>query len=376
MNLDFSTEQKMIKDEAMKFLKKECSYDRVKELEESEQGYDPRMWKKMADLGWMALMFPKEYGGDGGQFIDIALILEALGAMVVPSPFFSTVIQCGLVLMEAGSAEQKKELLPAISDGDLIMALAQYEEDGSYHVSDIEMLEAATPSDEGYLLNGIKLFVMNANIADKLIVAAKTGPEEISLFLVDTNAPGITINKLPTIALDNNCEVIFENVAVSKNAMIGDPGCAERVLGKMNAMAAVAKSAEMLGGCKACIDMTTEYAKQRVQYDKPIGGFQVIQHFVSNMIIEYDTNYNYLYRVICKIDNGEDFETDAYALKANTNEAYKFISERGVHIHGGIGTTREGNPGLFFRRVKADEVICGDTPTFLDAVFEGLMAEV
>ena len=158
--------------------------------------------------------------------------------------------------------------------------------------------------------------------------------------------------------------------------LIGDPGCAERVLGKMNAMAAVAKSAEMLGGCKACIDMTTDYAKQRVQYDKPIGGFQVIQHFVSNMLIEYDTNYNYLYRVICKIDNGEDFETDAYALKANTNEAYKYISERGVHIHGGIGTTREGNPGLFFRRVKADEVICGDTPTFLDAVFEGLVAEI
>jgi alkylation response protein AidB-like acyl-CoA dehydrogenase len=374
MNLDFSTEQKMIKDEAMKFLKKECSYDRVKELEESEPGYDPKMWKKMADLGWMALMFPKEYGGDGGQFIDIALILEALGSMVVPSPFFSTVIQCGLVLMEAGSAEQKKELLPAISDGDLIMALAQYEEDGSYHVSDIVM--EATSSDDGYLLNGTKLFVMNANIADKLIVAAKTGADQTSLFLTDTNTPGITINKLPTIALDNNCEVIFENVAIPKDSMIGDPGCAESVLGKTNALAAVAKSAEMLGGCKACIDMTTDYAKQRVQYGKPIGGFQVIQHFVSNMLIEYDTNYNYLYRVICKIDTSEDFETDAYALKANTNEAYKFISERGVHIHGGIGTTREGNPGLFFRRVKADEVICGDTPTFLDAVFEGLLEEV
>ena len=374
MNLDFTTEQKMIKDEAMKFLKKECSYDRVKELEESEPGYDPKMWKKMADLGWMALMFPKEYGGDGGQFIDMALILEALGSMVVPSPFFSTIIQCGLVLMEAGTKEQKEELLPAIIDGDLIMALAQYEEDGSYYVSDIAM--EATPSNDGYLLNGTKLFVMNANVSDKLIVAAKTSANRTSLFLTDAKAPGITINKLPTIALDNNCEVIFENVVIPQNAMIGDPGCAESVLGKMNAVAAVAKSAEMLGGCKACIDMTVDYAKQRVQYGKPIGGFQVIQHFVSNMLIEYDTNYNYLYYVISKIDNGEDFETDAYALKANTNEAYKFISERGVHIHGGIGTTREGNPGLFFRRVKADEVICGDTPTFLDAVFEGLMEEV
>ena len=373
MNLDFTTEEKMIKDEAIKFLKKECSYERVKELEESEEGYDPKMWKKMADLGWMALMFPEEYGGDGGKFMDTALILEAMGSMVVPSPFFSTVVQCGLILLEAASEEQKKELIPAIVDGNLIMALAQYEEDGSYDVSGTTM-EAKADGDN-YLLNGTKLFVMNANIADKLIVVAKTAADQTSLFLVDAKAQGITVEKLSTIALDNNCVVKFENVSLPRADMIGDPGCAEAVLGKMNAVAAVGKAAEMLGGCKASIDMTVDYAKQRVQYDKPIGGFQVIQHFVSNMLIEYDTNYNYLCRVICMIDNGEDFEADAYALKANTNEAYKFISERGVHIHGGIGTTREANPGLFFRRVKADEVICGDTPTFLDAVFERLMAQ-
>ena len=374
MNLDFSTEEKMIKDEAIKFLKKECPYERVKEIEESESGYDPKMWKKMAELGWMALMFPEEYGGDGGKFMDTALILEAMGSMVVPSPFFSTVLQCGRIIMEAGSEDQKKELLPEIIDGNLIMALAQYEEDGSYRVSGITM-EAA--SDGGnYVLNGTKMFVMNANIADKLIVVAKTGADQPGLLIVDAKAPGISIEKLPTIALDNNCVVTFKNVSVPKEAMIGDPGCAEAVLRKMNAIAAVGKAAEMLGGCKASIDMTVDYAKQRVQYDKPIGGFQVIQHYVANMLIEYDTNYNYLCRVICMIDNGEDFEKDALALKANTNEAYKFISERGVHIHGGIGTTREANPGLFFRRVKADEVICGDTPTYLDAVFEKLMAEV
>ncbi|MBA3029012.1 MAG: acyl-CoA dehydrogenase [Desulfobacteraceae bacterium] len=373
MNLDFSTEQKMIKDEALKFLKKECSYDRVKELEESEPGYDPKMWKKMADLGWMALLFPKAYEGDGGQFMETALLLEAMGSMVVPSPFFSTVIQCGLILTTAGSEDQKKTLIPAIINGDLIMALAQYEESGSYAISDIAM--EAKPLADGYVLNGTKLFVMNANIAHKLVVAAKTGADKVSLFLVDAKAPGVNIHKLPTIALDNNCEVIFENVSVAKASMIGDPGSAESVLRKMNALAAVAKSAEMLGGCKACIDMTVDYAKQRVQYDKPIGGFQAIQHFVANMLIDYDTNHNYLYRVIAQIDNDQEYEIDAYSLKANTNEAYKFISERGVHIHGGIGTTREANPGLFFRRVKADEVICGDTPTFLDAVFEGLMAK-
>lgn len=374
MNLDFSTEQKMIRDEAIAFLKKECPYERVKELEESEEGYDPKVWKKMGDLGWMALMFPEEYGGDGGQFIDTAIILEALGGMVCPSPFFSTVVQCGLVLLEGGTEDQKKALIPEIADGNLIMALAQYEENGSYDVSEVSLTAETDAGD--FKLNGTKMFVMDANVAGKLIVAAKTGDDEVSLLLVDAGSPGITITKVPTIALDNNCVVKFENVIVPKDNMMGVPGSAVAVLKKANQKAAVAKAAEMLGGCKASIDMTIAYAKERVQYGKPIGGFQAIQHFISNMLIAYDTNYNYLYRVICMVDEGEDFATEAYALKANVNDAYKFISERGVHIHGGIGTTREGDAGLFFRRVKADEYICGDSATLYDAVFEDLAARV
>ena len=374
MNLDFSTEQKMIRDEAIAFLKKECSYERVKELEGTEEGYDPKMWKKMADLGWMALMFPEEYGGDGGNFIDAAIIVEALGSQVCPSPFFSTVIQCGLVLLEGASEAQKKELVPQIADGELIMALAQFEENASYNVSDTTLTAEADA--DGFRLNGTKMFVMDANIAHKLIVAAKTVDGEISLFLVDTNAGGVTINKVPTIALDNNCVVKFDNVIVPKESIIGEPGSAEAVLEKANQKAAVAKAAEMMGGCKASIDMTIAYAKERVQYGKPIGGFQAIQHFIANMMIAFDTNYNYLYRVICMIDEGDDFATEAYALKANVNDAYKFISERGVHIHGGIGTTREGDAGLFFRKVKAHEYICGDSATLYDAVFERLVERV
>ena len=374
MNLDFSTEQKMIRDEAITFLKKESSYERVKELEETEEGYDPKVWKKMADLGWQALMFPEEYGGDGGQFIDTAIILEAMGGMVCPSPFFSTVVQCGLVLLEGGSEEQKKELIPQISDGSLIMSLAQYEESGSYSLEDITM-EAASDAD-GYRLSGTKMFAMDANIANKLIVVAKTGDSGHSLLIVDADTPGITITKVPTIALDNNSVVRFDNVIVPKENMMGAPGSAAAVLETANQKAAVAKAAEMLGGCKASIDMTIAYAKERVQYGKPIGGFQAIQHFIANMLIAYDTNYNYLYRVICLVDEGEDISTEAYALKANVNDAYKFISERGVHIHGGIGTTREGDAGLFFRKVKAHEYICGDSATLYDAVFEKLVERV
>jgi len=374
MNLDFSKEQILIKNEAINFLKKECPYERVKELEESEEGYDPKMWKKMAELGWMALLFPEKYEGDGGEFMDTALIMEAMGSMVTLSPFFSTVVQCGLTLLEGGTEAQKKELIPRIIEGDLIMALAQYEEDGSYEVTDICM-EAKADAD-GYTLNGTKYFVLDANIADKMIVAAKTGDNEFSLLMVDANLPGIAITKMPTVGLDNNCEVIFDNVKVAKDSIVGEKGNAEAALKAMNLKAAILKSAEMLGGCKSVIDMTVDYAKQRVQYSVPIGGFQAIQHFVANMMIAYDTNINYLYRAICKVDEGEDYEIDAYGLKANVTDAYNFISERGVHIHGGIGTTREANPGLFYRRAKASEFVCGNPPTFYEKMFDKLMEKI
>lgn len=164
-----------------------------------------------------------------------------------------------------------------------------------------------------------------------------------------------------------------DNVKLPKGNVIGELGNAVDVLEKMNLKAAVAKSAQMLGGCKAAIDMTSEYAKQRVQYGKPIGGFQAIQHYIANMMIAYDTNVNYLYWTISKIDSGEDFALDAYSLKANVNDAYRFISERGVHIHGGIGTTREGDAGLFYRKSKASEFVCGDTATYFEKAFDKLM---
>ncbi len=372
MDLDLSPEQKLIKDESVKFLKKECPYSVVKELEESEAGFSAKMWGKMAELGWLGLCFPKEYGGDGGEFLDMVLIAEALGSALCPSPFFSTVVQCGSLILESGSEDQKMDLIPQIANGKLIIGLAQYEEDGSYHVADAHT--TAKLFGEDYILNGVKLFVMDANIADKFLVTAKTAKNEITLFLVDARVPEITVTKLPTIGKDNNCEVNLNGVKVSKNNIVGSLGDAEQIIEKMNTKAATAKAAEMLGGCKVCIDMTAAYTKERQQYGKPIGGFQVIQHYLANMLIAYDTNHEYLFRIACKIDAGEDFAIDAYALKANVNEAYKYISERGVQIHGGIGTTREGDIGLYYRKAKANEFLCGDTEFFYDKVFEKLMA--
>jgi len=373
MNLDFTSEHEMLKDAATRFLTKECPYARVKELEESQDGYSPELWQKTAELGWLGLLFPEEYGGYAGQFVDMVIIQEAIGRAVYPSPFFSTILQCGLTILEGGTEDQKKDLLPQIAEGSLIMALAQYEEDGSYYPQDINLKAEAQGDD--YILSGTKLFVMDANVAHKLIVAARTDNEEVTLFLVDANDPNVAISKMPTIGMDNNCEVIFNDVKVLKANIIGSPGNGKETLEKMKAKAAVAKAAEIVGGCKACIDITAEYAKQREQYGKPIGGFQVIQHYMANMLLEYDTTYNYLYRVACMIDEGEDFARDASALKACANEVYKFISERAAQIHGGIGTTREGDIGLFYRKAKSCEYMCGDTDFHYEEVFARLLEQ-
>lgn len=372
MNLDFTSEQDMLRESASKFFAKECPYGRVKEIEESEIGYSPEMWRKMAELGWQALPFPEVYGGIGAGFMDLVILCEEMGRAVAPSPFFSTVVLCGFVLAEGGSEEQKKDLLSRIAEGDLIMAMARFEKDGSYQPSGIRM--SAAREGDRYVLNGTKLFVADANISEKLIVAARPDNAGPTLFLADTADPGIRITRIPTIGKDNNCEVVFKNVSVPVKNVIGPVGGGFEILRAAEAKGAAAMAAQMVGGCKACIDITAAYAKERVQYGLPIGGFQIIQHYMANMLMRYDVSSNYLYQVAWMVDEGMDFSTEASALKACVNENFKFISERAVQIHGAIGTTREADIGLFYRKAKAFEYICGDSESLYQEVMDRLLA--
>jgi alkylation response protein AidB-like acyl-CoA dehydrogenase len=369
MDLDFNKEQNMLRKSVTEFLSKECPFDTVREIEDSAAGFDKKMWKKMAKLGWMEIHFPEEYGGLGDPFVDVTIIMEEMGKKAFPSPFFSTVILCGQVLLEGGSEDQKKALLPKIASGKKIMALAQYEEEASYLASGIQL--TAEQDGDDYILSGKKLFVLDANIADDLIVAART-TEGITLFLVDAKASGVSIDKMKTIGMDNNSVVLLDKVRVSQDAMVGGSGEGWSTLEKAAPWATVAKCAEMLGGCEEAIAMTAAYAKQRVQYSTPIGGFQAIQHYMADMRVAYDTSIYYLHKVVWMLDQGMDAAKEVSALKAQVNEQYKFITERAVQIHGGIGTTREFNIGLFYRRAKACEYILGDTDYHMDKLADAL----
>jgi acyl-CoA dehydrogenase len=373
MDLDFTSEQTMLRDSAAKFFVNECNFEKVKHIEETKEGYSPELWQKIAELGWTGMYFPENYGGYGGTFMDLVIIQEEIGKAVFPSPFFSTIIQCGILILEGGTEEQKTDLLGRISEGSLIMALAQYEPETDYSFESITM-KAESQGDD-FVLTGTKLFVMDANIANKLIVAAQAGNVGLSLFLVDAKAPGVKISKLPYVSSENACEVVFKEVKVSKGDRLGTPGQGAELLEKMYAKASVAKTAEMSGGCKAAIDMTSKYAREREQYGNPIGGYQAIQHFMANMLMASDTCNNYLYRVTCMIDEGDQFELDASALKAVANEAYRFVTERAVKIHGGIGTTREADIALYYRRAHPFSMFCGSTAYHYEKVAQKLLKE-
>ena len=364
MDLDLTEEQEMLRTMARDFLTKECPKTLVRELEEDEKGYSPELWRKMAELGWMGLVLPAEYDGMEMGFMDLIILLQEMGRNILPGPFFCTVVLGSLPILSAGTEEQKKEFLPKVASGELILTVALTEPNARYDAAGVET--KAMAQGDSFVINGTKLFVENAHIADYMICVTRTTdgttPEEgITLFLVDAKSPGIKCEVIPTMADDKLCEVVFDKVSVPRNNMLGELDKGWPIVARTLEQATMAKCAEMVGGAEAALDMTLDYVKERVQYKKPIGSFQVIQHYCANMWTSVITSRNILYKTAWKVGEGLPATGDVAAAKGWINEAYKFVTERAVQCHGAIGLTRDHDIGLYYRRAKAGEVVFGDT---------------
>ena len=362
MDLGFSEEQEMLRKTARDFLETECPTSLVKEMAEDEQGYTSELWSKMAELGWMGLALPEEYDGMGMSFLDLAVLLEEMGRACLPGPFFSTVVLGGLTILEAGNEEQKKELLPKITAGETILTMALTEPSASYDPASITV--KAVPDKDDYVISGTKLFVENANIADYLICVTRTkngagkGEDGITLFLVDGKSPGISTTLLKTIAGDKQCEVTFDNVRVPQKNMLGERDKGWPVVAKILQKATVAKCAEMIGGAQASLDMSVAYAKERIQFGRPIGSFQAIQHHCANMVTDVDGSRFLTYQAAWMVSEGLPAVMEVSMAKAWVNEAYRRVTQLGHQIHGGIGFCMDHDMPLYFKRAKAAE------PTF------------
>jgi 3-oxocholest-4-en-26-oyl-CoA dehydrogenase beta subunit len=362
MDLDFTQEQDMLRTSARDFLTTECDKAKVRKLEEDEKGYSPEIWGKMAELGWLGLMIPDKYEGMGMGFMDLVVVLEEIGRNILPSPFFATVVLGAPPIVEAGSEEMKKDILPRVSKGEAILTLALTEPSASYKADGVELKAAA--KGDSFVLNGTKLFVEHGNNASYMVVVARTksggNPENgITLFLVDARSPGIKVEVVDAIGLDKQCEVAFKNVSVPKKNIIGELDKGWPIVAKTLQLATMAKCAEMTGGMQAVLDMSVAYAKERVQFGKPIGSFQAIQHHCANMLIDVEGSKFLTYQAAWKVSEGMDATLEVSMAKAWVSEAYRRVARLGHQIHGGIGFCMDHNMPLYFKHAKEAESLFG-----------------
>ncbi len=373
--MDFSlTEmQKMLRTSSRDFLKECVPGKLVREMEKDDQGFTPELWSNMAEMGWMGLAVPEQYGGAGGSFSDLIVVLEEMGRVCLPGPFFSTVVLGGLAVMEAGTEEQKSEILPELAEGKMRLTLALYETSAALSAGEIRM--QAAPDGDEYILRGTKLFVPDAHVSDRIICAARTAsggsPEDgISLFLVDAHSPGLSITPLRTIGGDKQCEVVFEGVKVTASNILGKAGAGWPTLEKIMEKAAVARCAEMVGGARQILEMTIDYAKERKAFGRPIGSFQAIQHYCANMIVQVDGGSFMVYNAAWRISEGLPAALEASMTKALVNDFYRQITALCLQIHGAIGFTEDHDAHLFYKKAKASEISLGSTGYHLDKIAE------
>ena len=364
MDWELSEEQEMLKTAIRDFLTTECPKQLIKEMADDEKGYPPELWRKMSEMGWLGLAFPNEYGGMGMTFQDLTIILEEVGRNILPGPFFCTVVEGIMPILDAGSEEQKKEYLPRIAGGEAIFTMALLETGGEINASGIAV--RAVPKNDSFIINGTKLFVEMAHVADHLICVTrtneKTSPEDgISLFIVDAKTHGIHYEVMPTIGMDKLCEVKFEDVVVPKKNVLGEIDKGWPIVTRVVKKAAIAKCAESIGGMQASFDMTVAYCKDRVQYDRPIGAFQSLQHMMADMLIATDTSKYLVYKAAWMESESLSCAREVATAKAYVNEAYKKVTERAISLHGGIGTSRDHDIGLYYRRAKVADIAFGGT---------------
>ena len=370
MDLTLSEEQEMLRKMARDFLTDKFPKTVVKELEESEPGYSPELWQEMAELGWMGLVFPEEYGGGGMSFLDLAVLLEEIGRACLPGPFFSTVVLGGLPILNDGSEAQKKEHLPKIASGKTILTLALTEASAKY---DASITVKATADKDEYIINGTKLFVPDAHIADYLLCVARTSEQAkaedgITIFIVDVKSPGISYTLLKSIANDKLCEVVFDRVRVPKENILGQLEQGWNEVQKTIQRAAVAKCCEMVGGIQQVLDMTVDYAKERKQFDRPIGSFQVIQHYCANMATDVEGSRFVTYQAAWRLSEGLPATKEVAIAKAWVGEASGRVMALAHQIHGAIGVTMDYDLQFYTKRTKAAEVTFGDADFYREIV--------
>ena len=360
MDLSLNETQQMLRNTAKDFFASECPETHVREMETDNEGYNKQLWEKIVNQGWLGVPFPEKYGGFGLSFLEFCILLEEAGRVLLPEPLFETVLLGGMPIFISGNEKQKEELLPKVISGESIITLAFYEEDDL--ISPLSVQTNASLNNNVYNLNGTKMFVPNANIADLLLVTARTGSNEndISLFIIPSTAEGITISPLSTISSDKQFVINLDNVQIPSSNLIGNENSAWKTIETIFDMAAVGKSCEMLGAGEKVLEGTVEYAKTRTQFGRPIGTFGEIQRHCSEMATLVEGTRFVIYEAAWKLSNNQDASKEVSMAKSWTSDSHTKVCSIAHQVHGGIGFTKEHWIQLYSRRAKAAEIAYGD----------------
>jgi alkylation response protein AidB-like acyl-CoA dehydrogenase len=365
MDIGFSEEQELLRETARKFLDAECDTRFVRARMAEPAAVTAEFWGKLAEQGWLGIVYPEAVGGSGLGLVDLVVLMEEMGRRVMPGPFFSSVLLGGATIMEAGNPAQQAEWLPQIAAGKKKVALAWTEPALRWDAAGVAL--PARESVGGFTLSGVKLFVGDAHLADILVVAARTRDgstmeDGVSLFLVPRDAPGVGVSPMPTIdETRKSCEVRFGNAVVPAASLLGELHGGWAPLSRVVARATVALCAEMCGGAQQVLDMTVDYAKLRVAFGKPIGSYQGVKHQAADMLVALENAKSLTYYAAWAFDQGEpDALLTVSMAKAAASDMARKVAGTGIQLHGGIGMTWEHDLQLYYKRARACEVAFGD----------------
>ena len=348
-------EEQMVKNLAREFLEAECPPRLARDMEKDELGYPPELWRQMADLGWLGICLPEQYGGQGLPLTYLGLITEELGRAIAPVPFHSTMV-AALTIAEVGTEQQKQDLLTRVCSGDLVLTWAFSEENPRYLPETVHC--QATEDGDSFALNGTKMFVDNFVAAEKCLVACRTAPATdsnagISLLLVDAGSTGVSQIALTTLAKDKQSKVTFDNVRVPKANLIGELNQGWPVAQAMLDRGTALLCAQMVGAARKDAEMGIDYAKNRVAFGRPIAGFQSIQHMCADMILWVDGGQLLTYEALWKMDQGLPAVMEVSQAKSFCNDKCEAVVRTSQVLHGGMGFMMEFDLHLWYRRVTA-----------------------
>jgi alkylation response protein AidB-like acyl-CoA dehydrogenase len=360
VNFAFNEEQEELRKTVRQFLEAKSSEDAVREQMDTETGFDPAVWSQMGEqMGLQGLIVPEEFGGSGYGYIELIVVLEEMGRRLLCAPFFSTVVLAANTLIHSGDDAAKAAHLPGIASGETIATLAFTEENGRWDEAGITA--TATKDGDAWKITGTKMYVLDGHTANLLIVAARTDAG-VSLFAVEGDAAGVT--RTPLATMDQTRKQAKIELADAPGTLIGTDGEGWATLERVLDLAAVGLAAEQVGGAQFVLEMAVQYAKDRVQFGRPIGSFQAIKHKCADMLLEVESAKSAAYYAgWAASELNDELPSVASLAKAYCSEAYFHAAAENIQIHGGIGFTWEHPAHLYFKRAKSSELLFGD-PTY------------